>query len=109
MRLNEQQITERLAQLQGWARQTQPECISKSWMFDSFRSATAFFAKAAELAEQQNHHPEFLSLYTHMQVRLWTHDASGLTDKDFDLALALDHLVEGMRSGCMNPSPKRQK
>ena len=107
MRLNEQQITERLAQLQGWTRQTQPECISKAWTFDSFRSAASFFAKAAELAEQQDHHPEFLSLYTHMQVRLWTHDASGLTDKDFDLALALDHLVEGMGSGCMNPSPKR--
>ena len=109
MRLNEQQIIERLAQLQGWTRQTQPECISKAWTFDSFRSAAAFFAKAAELAEQQDHHPEFVSLYTHMQVRLWTHDASGLTDKDFDLAMALDNLVEVMGSACMNPSQKRQK
>lgn len=109
MRLNEQQIIERLAQLQGWTRQNQPECISKAWTFDSFRSAAAFFAKAAELAEQQDHHPEFVSLYTHMQVRLWTHDASGLTDKDFDLALALDRQVEAMGSACMNPPPKRQK
>ena len=109
MRLNEQQITERLAQLQGWTRQTQPECISKAWTFDSFRSAASFFAKAAELAEQQDHHPECLSLYTHMQVRLWTHDASGLTDKDFDLALALDHLVEGLGSASVSPSSKRQK
>ena len=109
MRLNEQQITERLAQLQGWTRQAQPECISKAWTFNSIRSAASFFAKAAELAEQQNHHPEFLSLYTHMQVRLWTHDASGLTDKDFDLAMALDHMVESMGSACMNPSSKRQK
>ncbi len=109
MSLNEQQIIERLAQLQGWTRQTQPECISKAWTFDSFRSAAAFFAKAAELAEQQDHHPEFVSLYTHMQVRLWTHDASGLTDKDFDLALALDRQVEAMGSACMNPPPKRQK
>jgi len=109
MRLNEQQITERLAQLQGWTRQTQPECISKAWTFDSFRSAASFFAKAAELAEQQDHHPEFLSLYTHMQVRLWTHDASGLTDKDFDLALALDHLVEAMSSASWTLPPKRQK
>jgi pterin-4a-carbinolamine dehydratase len=51
MPLNEQQITERMAQLQGWTRQTQPECISKAWTFDSFRSAASFFAKAAELAE----------------------------------------------------------
>ncbi len=109
MRLNEQQITERLAQLQGWSRQTQPECIIKTWTFDSFRSTTAFFVQAAELAEQHDHHPEFVSLYTHMQVRLWTHDASGLTDKDFDLAWAMDRLTEAMGSSCMNRLPKRQK
>lgn len=98
MCLNEQQITERMAQLQGWSRQTQPESIVKAWTFDSFRSATTFFAQAAELAEKQDHHPEFVSLYTHMQVRLWTHDASGLTNKDFNLARALDLLVEAMGS-----------
>jgi 4a-hydroxytetrahydrobiopterin dehydratase len=47
----------------------------------------------ADIAEHQNHHPEFLSVYRKMRVRLSTHDASGLTQKDFDLAAAIDSLI----------------
>jgi 4a-hydroxytetrahydrobiopterin dehydratase len=48
----------------------------------------------SEIAESQNHHPEFLSTYTKVQIRLVTHDADGLTHKDFELALAIDQLVQ---------------
>jgi 4a-hydroxytetrahydrobiopterin dehydratase len=49
----------------------------------------------AMLADQQDHHPECLSLYTHIRIRLWTHDAGGLTHKDMTLAKAIDALVTG--------------
>jgi 4a-hydroxytetrahydrobiopterin dehydratase len=49
--------------------------------------------KVSELAEIQNHHPEITSAYTRIRIKLWTHDANGLTNKDFELAQAIDKLV----------------
>ena len=49
--------------------------------------------KVSELAESHDHHPEMVSAYTRVRVTLWTHDAQGLTSKDFDLAQAIDQLV----------------
>jgi 4a-hydroxytetrahydrobiopterin dehydratase len=54
--------------------------------------AIAFLVKVSELAEIQNHHPEILSTYTCLRIKLWTHDAQGLTHKDFELAEAIDRL-----------------
>jgi 4a-hydroxytetrahydrobiopterin dehydratase len=47
----------------------------------------------SDLAESQNHHPEILSRYTRVLLKLTTHDAQGLTRKDFALAQAIDKLV----------------
>lgn len=77
----------------GWALDLAQPCIAKSWEFDSFRSAVRFFDQVSELAEEHDHHPECLSIYTRMQIRLWTHDAGGLTAKDWALAQAIDQLV----------------
>ena len=67
--------------------------MHKQWQFDSFKTAMEFITEVADIAEHQNHHPEFLSVYRKMRVRLSTHDASGLTQKDFDLAIAIDSLI----------------
>lgn len=91
--LSEQQITHALRQLNDWHWDTAHGNIVKTWVFDQFSTATEFFAQLALLSESQDHHPEVLSAYTHMQIRLWTHDVQGITEKDFDLAKALDLLV----------------
>jgi 4a-hydroxytetrahydrobiopterin dehydratase len=82
--------------LTGWALGThahhQTPCLSKSWTLPSFEAAVERFNQIAQLAQTQDHHPEVLSSYTHLQVRIWTHDVAGLTHKDFALASAIDQL-----------------
>ena len=92
-KLSAAHIQDGLSQLEAWSLDTAHNVIEKTWTFDNFPSAMAFFAQAGALAEQHNHHPEFLSTYTRMRARLWTHDANGLTHLDFDLAAAFDRLV----------------
>ena len=50
----------------------------------------AFMVRNAFAAEAQNHHPEWSNVYNRVEVRLTTHDAGGLTDKDLTLARALE-------------------
>jgi 4a-hydroxytetrahydrobiopterin dehydratase len=44
------------------------------------------------VAEKQGHHPEMFNVYNKVNLRLSTHDADGLTKKDFDLASAIEKL-----------------
>ena len=47
-------------------------------------------SSAALIAQQMDHHPEWFNVYGRVDVRLTTHDAGGLTQKDIDLARAMD-------------------
>jgi 4a-hydroxytetrahydrobiopterin dehydratase len=44
------------------------------------------------LCEQRNHHPEWTNVYNRLAIRFSTHDAGGVTDKDFEIAQAIDAL-----------------
>lgn len=92
-RLNPSQINAGLRQLDDWHLEAETENIHKTWEFDSFKSAMRFISKVGDLAELHDHHPEFLSTYTNVRIRLTTHDAQGLTHKDFELAVDIDRLV----------------
>jgi 4a-hydroxytetrahydrobiopterin dehydratase len=67
--------------------------LFKSWKLPSFDAAVTLFNQIAQLAQAQDHHPEVVSSYTQLQVRLWTHDVGGLTDKDFKLARSIDDIT----------------
>ena len=58
--------------------------------FQSFKENTLFIQKVFELAELHNHHPELFTSYTNTQIRLTTHDAGGVTEKDIHLANAIN-------------------
>ena len=94
IRLNTHEITEGLNALNDWTLDAHAASISKAWVFDSFKTAIQFIVSVGEISESHNHHPEFLSTYTKVQIRLLTHDADGLTHKDFELALEIDQLVK---------------
>lgn len=93
MRLSHAQIMQQLPELNAWALDETTGKIYQTLQFDCFASALAFFAQLGALAEAQDHHPEVYSSYTHMKVQLCTHDVGGLSQKDFDLAKAMDALI----------------
>ena len=62
------------------------------WRFPDFAQAFAFTTRIAELAEQHNHHPDLTVGWGHVSIELWTHDRSGITQRDLDLATAITAL-----------------
>ncbi|AEF55337.1 4a-hydroxytetrahydrobiopterin dehydratase [Marinomonas posidonica] len=64
--------------------------ITKQFVFTDFVSAFGFMSMVALHAEKMNHHPEWFNVYSKVKVQLTTHDVSGISDKDADLAKWMD-------------------
>lgn len=93
--LNEQQIKEKLSKLNGWEETSlggQPT-ISRTYETKNFLGGLGFVTRIAVLAEKAGHHPDILLTYPKVTVSLTTHDAGGLTDKDFDMAVEIDKVT----------------
>ncbi len=88
MRLSDSDIEAALAGLPGWTRNG--DGIERSYRFADFVAAWAFMTRVALLAEKADHHPEWSNVWNRVEVRLTTHDAGGITDKDTALAKAMD-------------------
>jgi 4a-hydroxytetrahydrobiopterin dehydratase len=79
-----QEAQSRLASLSGWMIETGE--LVKTFKFSDFRAALHFVNWVGELAEKAGHHPDIDIRYNRVRLALTTHDAGGLTQKDFDLA-----------------------
>ncbi|MEZ6036065.1 MAG: 4a-hydroxytetrahydrobiopterin dehydratase [Planctomycetota bacterium] len=90
-RLDAAAVDAALADLPGWARVGGE--LRASWRFASFAAAVAFTNALAELAEAQQHHPEWRVAYRRVDVATTTHDAGGLTRRDLELARAVSALA----------------
>ncbi len=66
--------------------------LCKSFHFGDFVQAFGFMAQAAIVAERMNHHPEWFNVYNRVDVALTTHEAKGLTHKDFELAALMEKI-----------------
>ena len=64
----------------------------RTFLFKDFRASLAFVNKVGDLAEDAGHHPDIDIRYNKVRLALVTHDAGGITQKDFDLAAAADKL-----------------
>ena len=82
--LSDSEIAGRLDRLPGWERHA--NSIRRTFAFKDFAEAMAFVNRVAELAEAQDHHPDIDIRYSRVTLSLSTHDAGGLTDRDFTLA-----------------------
>ena len=58
-----------------------------------FKAAMAFVNRMAEVAEAEQHHPDFTVHYNQVDVEVWTHVAKGLTENDFILAAKINQLT----------------
>ena len=63
------------------------------FIFKDFRASLAFVNQVGELAEKAGHHPDIDLRYNKVRLALVTHDAGGITAKDFDLARSADHVA----------------
>ena len=93
MQLAQDKIAALLAELDGW--QQDGHQIKKSFQFSDFQQAFAFMTAAALHAERHDHHPDWSNCYNRVAVSLSTHDAGGLTAKDFALARCMDTVARG--------------
>jgi len=82
-----------LALLSGWSEVAGRDAISKKFTFKDFNQAFGFMTRAALVAEKMNHHPEWFNVYKTVEVTLSTHDAGGVTERDVELAEAMDRLA----------------
>ncbi len=85
-KISHQDLTQQIAQLEGWAMSKNREAIVKEYLFSNFSAAFAWMAQVALLAEKMDHHPEWTNVYSRVNVALTTHDAGGITQNDIDMA-----------------------
>jgi 4a-hydroxytetrahydrobiopterin dehydratase len=67
--------------------------LVKTFQFADFRAALGFVNRVGEAAETAGHHPDIDIRYNKVRLALVTHDAGGLTPKDFALASQADKLA----------------
>ncbi len=84
-------VEQKLEEYSEWSQSG--DSIQRTFNFDDFVAAIAFVNKIADLAESQQHHPDIMIRYNKVTLTLSTHDAGGLTDKDFEFAGAADQLA----------------
>ncbi len=77
----------------GWMRSADGNALLRTYRFTDFGDAFAFLTRVAAHAEAADHHPEFTSVWNRVDFRLTSHDAGGVTERDVELAKAIDALI----------------
>lgn len=91
-KLDRKQVAEEMQTLQQWT--LQGDQIERLLTFADFVDAMAFVNRVAEIAEAESHHPDIRIVYNRVTLSLSTHDAGGLTEKDFQVARRIDTLAK---------------
>ncbi len=84
--------TERLATLDGWRYDEQRRALHRHFRFGDFAAAFGFMTHVAIIAEKADHHPEWSNVYNRLDIWLTTHDAGGVSERDVELARAIDRI-----------------
>ena len=90
-KLDNDQIESRLEGLSEWT--LNGEILQRTIGFSDFKAAMVFVNSLAEAAEKAAHHPDIMIRYGKVTLTLSTHDAGGLTEKDFEMASAVESLL----------------
>ncbi len=89
-KLNEDDVRSRLAQVPRWSRSG--DKLKREFEFADFSAAFAFMTRVALAAEKANHHPDWSNSWSKVVIELSSHDVGGLSQRDFELARAIDRL-----------------
>jgi len=88
--LSRAELDEALGSLPGW--RLEDGALVRDYRFAGFSEAFAFLTRVALLAEKADHHPDIHNSWARVTLRLSSHDAGGVTQRDVDLASAIDVL-----------------
>jgi len=91
-KLSKDTIEKKLLHFPDW--EYVDNCIRAEFEFDNFKDCFSAMSRIAFECEALNHHPEWSNVYNSLKISLSTHDADGVTQKDFDLAEAIENIVE---------------
>jgi len=89
--MSEHQILEKMPHFGEW--RYERSLLARDIRFPDFTAAWAFMNHVAACADSLDHHPNWYNVYNLVQIRLSTHDAGGVTEKDFDLASLVDQYL----------------
>lgn len=92
--LPESTVRERLADLPGWSLVDGP-FIEKSWALGDYDAAMDFINAVADIARKLDHHPNLSNVYDQVEIKLQTHDAGGITERDLTFAARVASLETG--------------
>ncbi len=87
--LTAEQIAPLLAQVHGWE-VVENHHLTKRYKLANFVEALALVNRVGAIAEEQNHHPDLVLAWGKVEVTIWTHKISGLTESDFVFAAKCD-------------------
>ncbi|HYI08171.1 MAG TPA: 4a-hydroxytetrahydrobiopterin dehydratase [Thermoanaerobaculia bacterium] len=91
--MTDSEIRGRLLSMPDW--QLSGDALERQLRFRNFVGAFGFMASVALVAERMNHHPEWSNVYDTVTIRLTTHDAGGVSERDFALAAEISNLYRG--------------
>jgi 4a-hydroxytetrahydrobiopterin dehydratase len=94
--LNTTEIEALLSHHPDWTLDSDGKGIRRQLQFGDFNAAFGFMTRVALAADKQDHHPEWFNVYSRVDIRLSTHDAGGLTQRDFTLAAFIDAAASGL-------------
>lgn len=93
-RLSDAERVDALDGLPDWDYDDSRDAITRQFVFKDFVEAFGFMARVALLAEKADHHPEWSNVWNRVEILLTTHDASGLSHRDIEMAEAIDALID---------------
>jgi len=93
VKLGEDEVRSKLASVPGW--ELAGGKLHREFRFADFNHAFAFMTGVALVAATRDHHPDWSNVYDKVVIDLSTHDAGGITELDFALALAANELYDG--------------
>lgn len=89
-KLSDEEIKHALMALPGWNAENRN--LRRRFEFNNFAESLAFVNRVGALAEQQDHHPDITFGWGYAEFFITTHDAGGVTQKDFDLAEKIEQI-----------------
>ncbi|MDQ3321306.1 MAG: 4a-hydroxytetrahydrobiopterin dehydratase [Acidobacteriota bacterium] len=87
-KLSDAEIENFLADLNDW--EAEDNNLKKHFEFENFAESLAFVNRVGAIADERDHHPDVLFGWGYAEFFITTHDAGGITAKDFELAKAIE-------------------